>query len=43
MFFVPKTLFFTASTGFASISGTCLCAAVWNTTLARVRDRMKCR
>ena len=41
-FFVPKTLFFTASTGFASMRGTCLCAAVWNTTLARVRGRTKC-
>ena len=35
MFRVPKTLFFTASTGLASISGTCLCAAVWKTTSAR--------
>ena len=28
-FRVPKTLFFTASSGTGSISGTCLCAAAW--------------
>ena len=27
----PRTLFFTASHAFDSISGTCLCAAAWNT------------
>ena len=31
-FLVPKTLFFTASAGLTSISGTCLWAAAWNTT-----------
>ena len=34
-FFVPKTLFFTASAGFHSIIGTCLWAAAWKTTLGR--------
>ncbi len=28
-FQVPRTLFFTASFGLSSISGTCLCAAAW--------------
>ena len=30
-FCVPNTLFFIASQGLSSISGTCLCAAAWNT------------
>ena len=30
-FRVPRTLLVTASAMFASISGTCLCAAAWNT------------
>ena len=34
-FSVPPTLFFTASAGLSSISGTCLCAAAWNTTSGR--------
>ena len=33
--FVPKTLFLMASHGFASIIGTCLCAAQWKTTCGR--------
>ena len=28
-FLVPRILFFTASRGFNSIKGTCLCAAAW--------------
>ena len=32
-FLVPSTLFFTASAGLISISGTCLWAAAWNTTV----------
>ena len=32
-FLVPRTLFLTASAGLTSISGTCLCAAAWNTTV----------
>ena len=32
---VPTTLFSTASRGLASSSGTCLCAAAWNTTVGR--------
>ena len=31
-FNVPKTLFFTASSGVVSIRGTCLCAAAWKIT-----------
>ena len=30
--YVPSTLFLMASLGLSSISGTCLCAAAWNTT-----------
>ena len=30
-FFVPRTLFLIASSGWASIRGTCLCAAAWKT------------
>ncbi len=30
-FCVPNTLFFTASSGASSMSGTCLCAAAWKT------------
>ena len=32
-FLVPNTLFLTASAGLTSISGTCLWAAAWNTTV----------
>ena len=32
---VPSTLFFTASHGFSSMSGTCLCAAAWKTMSGR--------
>ena len=31
--YVPKMLFLTASFGLSSISGTCLCAAAWKTTV----------
>ena len=34
-FSVPNTLFFIASAGESSISGTCLCAAAWNTSSGR--------
>ena len=34
---VPNTLFFTASSGASSISGTCLWAAAWNTYSGRWR------
>ena len=33
---VPMTLLVTASSGFSSISGTCLCAAAWKTTAGRM-------
>ena len=35
---VPMMLFVTASSGFASMSGTCLCAAAWKTTAGRTRS-----
>ena len=34
-FCVPKTLFFTASSGASSMSGTCLWAAAWKTISGR--------
>ena len=38
---MPKTLFFTASPGFHSIIGTCLCAAAWKTTSGAGRRRSR--
>ncbi len=40
-FAVPKTLLRIASSGFSSISGTCLCAAAWKTTCGRKRSKTR--
>ena len=39
-FLVPSTLFVTASAMLPSISGTCLCAAAWNTLYGRYSAKM---